>query len=181
MQRVPRVARNPALPRSLPYDPLAFDPRLEAHNTSRTANPSRRAYPVWTAGERPFSFFAQPIIQLFDVSERRPVDTVAHTEMVEGGIDAFIAKRDEQRRKEEGRPAEELYADSCRRHQERQQLQRWWEALRYHERMVRAHTATLEALIANHRKEAERYAALLGVESIDETIKVNGHKKGRAA
>jgi hypothetical protein len=106
---------------------------------------------------------------------------VARTEQIEGELDAFISKRDKQRRREEGdRPAEEMYAASTRRYHERQVRQGWWEWLRYHERMIAAHTATLEALIGRHREEAERYADLLGVEPIDETTKVNGHKKGAA-
>jgi hypothetical protein len=117
---------------------------------------------------------------LFD-TERRLVD-IARGEVAESSIDAFIAKRDKERRKTEGeRAREELYAESTRRHQEKRQLQVWWEWLRYHEGQMRRHTATLEALISHHRAEAERYAALLGVEAIDETTKVNGHKKGRAA
>jgi hypothetical protein len=107
---------------------------------------------------------------------------IARGEQIEGELDAFIAKRDRERRREEGeRPQEELYAESTRRYHERQVLQGWWEWLRYHERMIRAHTATYEAIISRHRKEAERYAELLGVEMLDETTKRNGHKKGAAA
>jgi len=69
---------------------------------------------------------------LFHADERRLVD-IAKGEIVEAEIDAFINRRDKQRRKEEERPAEEIYADSVRRHHERQQLQRAWEWLRYHE------------------------------------------------
>jgi hypothetical protein len=126
--------------------------------------------------------FGRRIKQLFYASERRLVDSVARGEMAEGSIDAFIAKRDKDRRKAEGeRLSEEIYVESCRRHHERQQLQRWWEWLRYHEGQIRRHTANLEALIETHRTEAKRYAALLGVEPIDEHSKRNGHKKGQAA
>ena len=100
---------------------------------------------------------------------------------VEAELDAFIARRDKKRRKEEGeRAREELYADSVRTYHENRQLQAWWEVLRYHERMIRAHTANLEALVSRHRSEAQRYADILGVELIDETTKVNGHKRGAA-
>ncbi len=71
--------------------------------------------------------------------------------------------------------------ESTRRHHEREQRRRWWEWLRFHEQMVRAHTANLERLVGRHRLETERYAALLGVEALDETTKRNGHKKGAAA
>ena len=44
-----------------------------------------------------------------------PMDTVAKGEAAESGIDAFISKRDRQRRRDEGeRPAEELWAISER-------------------------------------------------------------------
>jgi hypothetical protein len=107
---------------------------------------------------------------------------ISRGEQVEGELDAMIRRRDEKRRRDEGeRVAEGPYMVSTRRQAERQQLRLWWEWLRYHERMIRSHTANFEALISRHRIEAERYAALLGVEAIDETTKVNGHKKGRAA
>ena len=38
-----------------------------------------------------------------------------------------------------------------------------WERLRYSEQMIRAHTATLEAIIARHRTEVKRCEALLGI------------------
>jgi hypothetical protein len=117
---------------------------------------------------------------LFYTDERRLVD-ISRSEQVEGELDAFIAKRNKQRRKTEGeRAREEIYAESTRRYQEREQLQVWWRWLRYHEGQMRRHTATLETLIGHHRGEAERYAALLGVEPLDEISKRNGHKKGAA-
>ncbi len=106
----------------------------------------------------------------------------AKSERVETELDGFIASRDRKRRKEEGeRPAEELYLENTRRYQERQLRREWWEHLRYHEAQIRRLSDTLEALVARHRTEAERYAALLGVEPIDETAKVNGHRRGEAA
>ena len=48
----------------------------------------------------------------------------AQFERVEGELDAFIAKRDKERRKHEGtRPEEALYAESSRRYQERRRRQ----------------------------------------------------------
>lgn len=109
------------------------------------------------------------------------MDTVARGEQVESELNSFIRKRDQERRKQEGeRPEEALYLESTRRYADRQQRQRWWEWLRFHEGQLRRHTASLEALISQHRNEAERYAGLLGVEILDETT-TNGHKKGKAA
>jgi hypothetical protein len=136
--------------------------------------------PDHTTG-KPRPFFGAGLISYTAASERRLVDTVAKGEVAEASLDALIRRRHDQRAQSEGeRAREELYAESTRRHHEKLQQQRWWEWLRFHEGQIRRHTATLEALIGDHRKEAERYAALLGVEPIDETTKVNGHKRGAA-
>jgi hypothetical protein len=71
----------------------------------------------------------------------------------------------------EARPAEELYAESVRRHNEKRARQRLWDLLRYHERMIHAHTATSEVIVGRHRLEIERCEALLGL---------NGHGKETA-
>jgi hypothetical protein len=140
--------------------------------------------PDHTTG-KPRPFFGADLISYTETSERRPVDTVAKGEQVEGELDSFIAKRDKQRRREEGdRPAHEIYADSVRLYHDKRELQRAWEWLRYHEAQIRRLSDTLEAIISRHRKEAARYAELLGVEpaKLDETAKRNGHKKrGEAA
>ena len=92
------------------------------------------------------------------------MDTVAHAEAVESGLDALIEKRDRQRRKTEGeRAAEEMYADSCRRFSDRERTARLWERLRYHEGQARRLSNTVAALVAGHEAEAERYAAILGI------------------
>ena len=77
------------------------------------------------------------------------------------------------------RAREELYMQSTRRYYERQQRQRWWAWLRFHEGQIRRHTATLEVLIGRHRKEAAGLAEQLGAEPLDE--RRNGHKRGDAA
>jgi hypothetical protein len=105
------------------------------------------------------------------------LETVAKGEVAERHITAFISKRDEQRRAEEGeRPVEELYAESTRRYQDGRQRARWWEWWRYHSGQAARHRRTFEALIDHHEAEASRYAALLG---IDETAiakhQENGH------
>ena len=75
------------------------------------------------------------------------MDTVARGEMAEASIDAFISKRDKQRRKQEGeRPAEDPYMESTRRYQERQRRQN-----------VAAWFAHFCRMAENHRSLAEHY------------------------
>ena len=111
------------------------------------------------------------------------MDTVAKGEVAAASLTAFIATRDKQRRRDEGeRPAEALYAESARRYEERRQRARLWEWYRYHQGQIQRHTATLEALVSAHRKEAQRYAALLGAPlvepvELDETIERSGHQE----
>jgi hypothetical protein len=109
------------------------------------------------------------------------MDSHTKGEMAEAGIDSFIAKRDKQRRRDDGeRAAEELYMQSTRRYAERERLRLRWEWLRYHEEQIRRLTANLEALITRHRTEARRLAELLGVEPIDQISKRNGYRRGAA-
>jgi hypothetical protein len=68
--------------------------------------------------------------------------------MVEKELDAFIERR---ARKGETDPDE----------RERQGI--LWEKLRYHEALVRAHSATFELLIGRHKSEVERLERLLGI------------------
>ena len=94
---------------------------------------------------------------------------VARTEMVEAELNAFISKRDAQRRKDEGeRQLEEAYLESCRVHAQQEYERELWEKLHYHRRMVRTHTANLEAIIGRHRLEVERCATLLGIDDQEE-------------
>ena len=110
------------------------------------------------------------------------MDTVARGEMVEAELDAMIRRRDEKRRAKEGEhPAEALWQEGCRRHEEKEYRGSLWERLRFHEQMVRNHTTNFEAIVGRHRKEAARYADLLGLTPLDESGKRNGHKKGKAA
>jgi hypothetical protein len=55
--------------------------------------------------------------------------------------------------------------ETVRRYHEKEREAVRWEKLRYHEQMVRAHTATLEAIVARHRTEVARCEALLGIDS----------------
>jgi hypothetical protein len=89
--------------------------------------------------------------------------------MAEASIESFISKRHSERVRDEGeRPHEVLYADSVRRHEERERRQQLWEKLRYHEHMIRSHTATSEAIVGNHREELQWCEAMLGL---------NGHRE----
>ena len=114
------------------------------------------------------------------------MDLVEHGEKVEALNDAFIAQRDRQRRREEGeRPEHEAYAESVRRYEERQVRREWWEKLRYHESMIRSHTANFEAITDKHRREVARCEEMLGIAELGELSRnghhtENGHKKGAA-
>jgi hypothetical protein len=81
------------------------------------------------------------------------VDTVAG-ERAEASLTAFIGKRDEQRRAEEGeRPAEELWAASERIYAAKRWRQRAWDWVRfYQEQAVRAERNGAEVAAANRRK-----------------------------
>lgn len=86
------------------------------------------------------------------------MDTVAKGEMAESSIDAFIAKRDKQRRQTEGeRAREKLWAQSVRAYNARCGEERRQELLEYHEGQAARLSNTLEALIRYHRAEAEKY------------------------
>jgi hypothetical protein len=92
------------------------------------------------------------------------VDTVERGEIAESGLDNFIAQRDKQRRREEGeRPAEAMWAESCRVYAEQERRRGWWERLRHHEAMIRAHDLNHALIVDGHRREADKYAELLGL------------------
>jgi hypothetical protein len=106
-------------------------------------------------------------VRRLGTGRRHSVD-VERTEMVEGEIDVFIARRDRERRKDEGeRAAEEMYEESCRRHSERVRQEDLWKWKRHHEAMIRAHEANLAAVVGAHKERLARVDALLGIS--DET------------
>jgi hypothetical protein len=97
------------------------------------------------------------------VGERRSdVDLAARymrsAEAAESQIETFIARRDRERREEEGaRQAQEMYAESVRRHEESQRrlnAAAWYE---YHQGQAERHRATLTALISRHEAQAAKY------------------------
>ena len=68
------------------------------------------------------------------------MDTVARGEMVEGELDAFISKRDKQRRAEEGERREaEAWAESVARQNAAEREQNRWEWVRHFDRMAESH------------------------------------------
>jgi hypothetical protein len=78
--------------------------------------------------------------------------------MAEAGIDAFIVKRDAERRQTEGeRPVEELWMPSERAYYARLKEQKRAERREFHEAHAVRLRTTLEGLISYHRAEAEKY------------------------
>ncbi len=90
---------------------------------------------------------------------------VAKTNTVEGELDFFVARRDEQRRRAEGeRPAEEIWQESVRRYNARRQRELCWEWLRYHVARQRANRKTFALLDAMHETEIQKYSQMLGLD-----------------
>jgi len=87
---------------------------------------------------------------------RRTVDA-AKTSALEGELDKFISRCHEKRVEEEGeRLAEEMWAESERRHAARQREENRATWCKYHQDQAARHRATLEALAAYHESEATR-------------------------
>ena len=85
---------------------------------------------------------------------------IGRSEMVEAELDAMIRRRDRDRRTEEGeRPAEEMWAESCRAYEEKRRAERLFEWVEYHEEAAERALANGEAIAARHRAQIE---ALLG-------------------
>ena len=85
------------------------------------------------------------------------IDEHARGEKVELELDAFITKRDAQRRRTEGeRPVEEIWMESERRYEEnrRRENQAAWYG--WHLDQAERHRRTLEGLITHHKTQAER-------------------------
>jgi hypothetical protein len=71
-------------------------------------------------------------------------------------IDNFISRRDQQRRKEEGERQEEAWKESVRSYEAARDAHLRQECRDHTAQAVR-HRATLEALVAHHEAEAEKY------------------------
>ncbi|MBA2715249.1 MAG: hypothetical protein H0U55_17080 [Rubrobacteraceae bacterium] len=84
----------------------------------------------------------------------------AKGEATEKELDALITRRHDRRVVEEGeRPAEEMWAESERRHNvhRREEMRAAW--CEYHREQAARHRAVLESLIVRHEAEAERLQA----------------------
>ena len=90
---------------------------------------------------------------------------VAKVNAIEGELDSFVARRDKERRRDEGaRPAEEIWAESVRRHHAQRQEALAWQWLRYHVARQRAHRHTFALLDAHHSAEIEKYERMLNID-----------------
>lgn len=57
----------------------------------------------------------------------------------------------------------DLWNETVKRYNARQEEGLLWQRLHYHEALVRAHSATFELLIGRHKREVERLEGLLGI------------------
>jgi hypothetical protein len=53
--------------------------------------------------------------------------------------------------------------ETVKAYNERERESMLWERLRYHEALIRSHSATFKLLIGRHRSEVERLERLLGI------------------
>lgn len=98
---------------------------------------------------------------------------IAQGETAEAHLDAFIAQRDKQRRREEGeRPAEEMWAESERRYFERESRRLRWAWVRFYEKQAERAEANGQAIASANRARAQALVEELALEER------NGHKKG---
>jgi len=82
---------------------------------------------------------------------------VAHGELVEKELTAFVAKRGKQRRQAEGgRRIEEAWMESERRHNEKRERENRAAWYGWHLDQAERHRRTLEGLIKHHETQAER-------------------------
>ncbi len=90
------------------------------------------------------------------------MDLVGRTEAAEAEIDRFI----ERRASKEPDPdeTEASYMESVRRYHERERQEHLWQRLRFHERMLEAHTATFMEILERHKAGVSRCEQMLGIE-----------------
>ncbi len=60
---------------------------------------------------------------------------------------------------------EESYAQSVRRHREKERRELLWQRLRFHERQIASHTATFMEILERHKAGRERCEAMLGIQT----------------
>jgi hypothetical protein len=97
------------------------------------------------------SFLSATANVCFQSSERRLVDTV------DAELDRLISKRASQDRRPDRDEQEELWKESVRAHtaRRREEIKAAW--CEHHQLQAARLRATLEALIAHHTEQAERY------------------------
>jgi hypothetical protein len=100
------------------------------------------------------------LMKVRQVKEDKVIELSTRTsEAAEAGLTRFIERRDGQRRQTKGERLEEyLWMETVREYHERERQSLLWERPRYHEAMLRAHTATHRAIIARHRARQENDA-----------------------
>jgi hypothetical protein len=82
---------------------------------------------------------------------------VAKISAVEGELDNFISRRHDKRVEEEGeRLAEEMWAESERRHAARRRQENRAAWCKYHQDQAARHRAILETLVIYHEGEATK-------------------------
>ena len=90
---------------------------------------------------------------------------VAKINTVEGELSAFVARRDKERRRDEGeRAPEEIWQASVRVYSARRQQELCWEWLRWHQRMLNNHTKTSALITAHHQGEIQKYERMLNID-----------------
>jgi hypothetical protein len=103
---------------------------------------------------------------------------IAQGEKVEAELDHMIRRADERRRLTEGeRPAEEMWAESCRAYEAKRQAELVFAWVEYHEEAAERALANGEAIAARHRAQI---AALLRGHNGHHTENGNGHHKESA-
>jgi hypothetical protein len=86
---------------------------------------------------------------------------ISQGEKVEQELDAFVNKRDRQRRESEGeRAAEEMYRESCRRHEEQRRAVLRAEWVAYHKAAAERARRTLGRIVEEHEAAASRLEGL---------------------
>jgi len=144
------------------------------HEIHAGGSSSRRAEKWHTPGPNgpglELSFFGDNRKQTF--AERpRDVD-VAKVNAIEGELDSFVKRRDEGRRRDEGeRPAQEIWAVSCRHYIEARECQKQAALYLYHGAHIGRLDRTFGVLRAEHEVKRDWAAAkLLAYGVVAETL-----------
>ena len=105
----------------------------------------------------PFTPSFTDVIKTSERSTDVTIDEHARGEKVEAEIDAFVLKRDAERRRTEGeRAAEEIWMESERRYDARRVAGNRAAWREYHRDQAELHRRNLVALVAQHEAAAEK-------------------------